>query len=186
MIDQTSLKSIEDLHRLKNEGIITEAEFEQSKQKILFGPKPKPGLTIGTGNSEPLPTPAMDDLLGWVTLPLKRYADFNGRSSRREYWLFQLALIVLGIVVVTMIGGDLSAGGGVFSGLMLLMSGIAVLGLIVPLIALQVRRFHDQDRSGWFALINLVPYLGSFIVLVFMCIEGTKGDNQFGPDPTVP
>jgi len=56
------------------------------------------------------------------------------------------------------------------------------LGLIVPSIALQVRRFHDQDRSGWMALLNFIPYLGGLIVFVFMCLDGTHGPNRFGPD----
>jgi uncharacterized membrane protein YhaH (DUF805 family) len=46
-----------------------------------------------------------------------------------------------------------------------------------------VRRFHDQDKSGWFVLLNLIPYIGGIIVLVFMCLEGTRGPNRFGPDP---
>ncbi len=187
MIDQQTLKNIEDLHRLKGEGVITEDEFEKAKAKLLFGPKTaassNPVFATATGASSPPPTPAMEDLVGWVSLPLKRYADFQGRSSRREYWLFQLALIVAGIAIFVVIGGDLGSGGGFLSGMMILFTGIALLGLIVPLLALQVRRFHDQDKSGWFVLINFVPYIGSLIVLIMMAIEGDKGDNQYGVDP---
>jgi uncharacterized membrane protein YhaH (DUF805 family) len=50
----------------------------------------------------------------------------------------------------------------------------------------QVRRFHDQDKSGWFVLLSLIPFLGAIIVLVFMFLEGTKGPNRFGPDPKDP
>jgi uncharacterized membrane protein YhaH (DUF805 family) len=64
--------------------------------------------------------------------------------------------------------------------------GIFGLATIIPSIAVQVRRFHDQDKSGWFVLLNLVPYIGALIVLVFMFIEGTKGPNRFGPDPKDP
>ena len=53
----------------------------------------------------------------------------------------------------------------------------------MPLIAVEVRRFHDQDRSGWFALLNLIPYIGPLIVLGMMCIDGTPGENRFGPNP---
>jgi uncharacterized membrane protein YhaH (DUF805 family) len=60
---------------------------------------------------------------------------------------------------------------------------IYAVGVIVPSLAVQVRRFHDQDKSGWFLLLNFIPYVGGLIVLVFMCIEGTKGENRFGPDP---
>jgi uncharacterized membrane protein YhaH (DUF805 family) len=58
--------------------------------------------------------------------------------------------------------------------------------VIIPSIAVQVRRFHDQDKSGWFVLLSLIPFLGAIIVLVFMFIEGTKGPNRFGADPKDP
>ena len=53
----------------------------------------------------------------------------------------------------------------------------------MPAIAVQVRRFHDQDKSGWFVLLGLIPYVGGLIVLVFMCLPGTPGPNRFGPRP---
>jgi uncharacterized membrane protein YhaH (DUF805 family) len=53
----------------------------------------------------------------------------------------------------------------------------------VPGLAVMVRRFHDQEKSGWFFLFYFVPYVGSIIVLVFMCIDGTRGDNRYGADP---
>ena len=60
---------------------------------------------------------------------------------------------------------------------------LGVLGALLPFIAVQVRRFHDQGKSGWFALLNLIPYVGIVIVLIFMAINGAAGDNQYGPDP---
>ena len=64
--------------------------------------------------------------------------------------------------------------------------GIFVLGSIIPSIAVQVRRFHDQDKSGWFVLLAFVPYAGGIIVFIFMLLEGTRGPNRFGPDPRDP
>ena len=61
--------------------------------------------------------------------------------------------------------------------------GLYSLFVLIPSIAVQVRRFHDQDKSGWFVLINFVPYIGGIIVLVFMLLEGTRGPNKYGPDP---
>jgi uncharacterized membrane protein YhaH (DUF805 family) len=58
-----------------------------------------------------------------------------------------------------------------------------MLALLVPSIAVGVRRFHDQDKSGWFLLLALIPVVGGLIVLVFMCLPGTSGPNRFGPDP---
>jgi uncharacterized membrane protein YhaH (DUF805 family) len=61
-----------------------------------------------------------------------------------------------------------------------------VLATVIPAIAVQVRRFHDQDKSGWFILLGLVPYAGGLIVFIFMLLEGTRGANQYGPDPRDP
>jgi uncharacterized membrane protein YhaH (DUF805 family) len=111
----------------------------------------------------------------WMLLPLKRYADFSGRSSRKEYWMFLLgyilAVIVVGILFV------------IARPLGLLALVVLGFGAIIPSIAVQVRRFHDQDRSGWMALLALIPYIGGIVVLVFMCLPGTEGPNRFGENP---
>ena len=130
----------------------------------------------------------------WMLMPLRRYADFQGRSRRKEYWMFLLAVIILYTVfmVPLMLGGFSTAMAGQQStpGLLYFVGfcvmGILGLALLVPSIAVQVRRFHDQDRSGWMVLIGLIPYVGGIIVLVFMCLEGTRGPNRFGPDPKDP
>ncbi|HYG06084.1 MAG TPA: DUF805 domain-containing protein [Stenotrophomonas sp.] len=127
----------------------------------------------------------------WMLLPLKRYADFAGRSRRQEYWMFVLLTlliyIVLGGLVVAgiFIGADSPAASGPGPGFYpaLLLWVVVTLALLLPTIAVQVRRFHDQGRSGWFWLFNLIPSVGGIIVLVFMCLEGQPGPNQYGPDP---
>ena len=128
-------------------------------------------------------------MLDWALLPLKRYADFSGRSRRKEYWFFALLVFVvtMAIMLVSGLGGALldptsaMAAGGFGLGLLVFL--LISLALIIPSIAVQVRRFHDQDRSGWFVLLNLIPYLGALVVLVFMCLDGTPGPNRYGPDP---
>ncbi|MBB5736914.1 MULTISPECIES: DUF805 domain-containing protein [Xanthomonas] len=124
----------------------------------------------------------------WMLLPLKRYADFNGRSRRKEYWMFMLlqaiVLLVLGGlfgVAAALMGGE--NGPGALAWLIAAIMVIVVLAFIVPSIAVTVRRLHDQGKSGWFYLISLVPYVGGFIVLVFMCLEGTPGANEYGENP---
>jgi len=125
----------------------------------------------------------------WMLMPLRRYADFSGRSRRKEYWMFALgvfivyvALMILGFMVL---GGLDSAadGGGMLASSAIIPLALFALAIIVPSIAVQVRRFHDQDKSGWFVALNLIPYIGGLIVLVFMFLEGTRGPNRFGPDP---
>lgn len=126
----------------------------------------------------------------WMLLPLKRYADFEGRSQRMEYWMFQLGIFAVVMVwaIIFAVFGGLSEGGGMnaLATIWAVLGGIAMLGLIVPSIAVTVRRFHDQDKSGWFYLLSFIPYVGGIVVFVFMCIEGTRGPNRFGEDPKNP
>ncbi len=68
----------------------------------------------------------------------------------------------------------------------LILLGLYGLAVLIPSLAVQVRRFHDQDKSGWFILLGLIPYLGGLVLLIFMCLEGTRGRNRFGADPRDP
>lgn len=123
----------------------------------------------------------------WMIMPLRRYADFQGRSRRKEYWmfvLFQLLLLVPVVLVGFMLGGLDEEGTG--SLLFLGLVTVFFLAFFIPGLAVQVRRFHDQDKSGWLVLLGLIPYIGGIILLVFMCLEGTRGPNRFGPDPKDP
>lgn len=123
-------------------------------------------------------------MLDFAMMPLKRYTDFAGRSRRKEYWFFLLGVLAVTIILSILEGilGLSGMVGGVYGPLTVLF----FLGIIVPSIAVQVRRFHDQDKSGWFVLLSLIPFIGGLIVLVFMFLEGTKGPNRFGPDPKDP
>lgn len=173
MINDEALKRIETLHRMKQDGVITDDDFEKSKTAILHGqPSRRPATTGGMSAS----SPQVDEVLSWMLMPLRRYADFEGRSSRKEFWMFLLftnlvaaAIFVFGAVVSPDLGIGLLA--------------LGFLGVLVPFIAVQVRRFHDQGKSGWFALFNLIPYVGILVILGFMLIDGTADDNQYGAGP---
>ena len=127
----------------------------------------------------------------WMFLPYKRYADFTGRSRRMEYWMFALfytLVLLVGFVAVIATSGpsyDAAGEGDAAAGMpiVLVILSLFVLGSIVPGLAVQVRRLHDQNLSGWLVLLNLIPYLGALVMLVLMCIKGTNGENQYGPDP---
>jgi len=119
--------------------------------------------------------------MDYMLMPFMRYFDFAGRSRRKEYWMFLLGVIIVA-VVLGLIESALGMGGSV-GGIYGPLSLIFLIAIIIPGIAVQVRRFHDQDKSGWFVLINFVPYVGGLIVLVFMLMEGTRGPNRYGPDP---
>lgn len=139
-------------------------------------------------------------IMEWMLMPYRRYFDFSGRSQRKEYWMFALLYLIVaivfgGLILSGMPMSDLerAAETGIEPAapgpLMLLGAtglGLFVLGSLIPAVAVAVRRFHDQDKSGWFVLLNFVPYVGGLILLVFMCIEGTRGPNRFGPDPKDP
>jgi len=116
-----------------------------------------------------------------VEMFYRRYTDFDGRSTRSEYWWVQL-FYVIALIVLCLPLFIFTSSNGDPSGIGFIPLGIFVLAGIIPMIALTVRRFHDQDKSGWFYLINFIPYIGGLIVLVFMCITGTNGPNRFGED----
>ncbi len=111
--------------------------------------------------------------MSWYLSVVKRYAVFSARSQRKEYWMFILVHFIILVL--------LNLGGGSDVGVALL--GIYSLATLIPALAVNVRRLHDTDRSGWWLFIQLVPILGTIVLLVFLATDGTKGDNRFGPDP---
>ena len=129
----------------------------------------------------------------WMLLPYRRYAEFSGRSRRREYWMFALFYVLVMVALNVAFGtSEIERGAGTFVyGSRLVGRGSWVAGLfwlvtIVPSLAVSVRRLHDQDRTGWLLLLGLIPFLGWFALFVLMCLEGTRGPNRFGPDPKNP
>ena len=119
--------------------------------------------------------------VSWYIAALKKYAIFNGRSRRMEFWGFALVnlliLIALGVVDFTNDAERLSLiGSARFS----LIYGLAVL---IPAISVTVRRLHDTGRTGWWLLINLLPVIGWLVILIFMLLGGKPQRNQYGPDP---
>jgi uncharacterized membrane protein YhaH (DUF805 family) len=113
---------------------------------------------------------------------LSKYVEFGGRARRAEYWWFVLFSILVGIVASIL---DMALGmdfeGSVMSGG--LFNLIANLALLLPSLAVAVRRLHDTDRSGWWILIVLIPLIGAIVLLVFFVQDGTPGPNRFGPSP---
>jgi uncharacterized membrane protein YhaH (DUF805 family) len=118
--------------------------------------------------------------MGWYIEALKKYAVFGGRSRRKEYWYFVLFSVIVSLVLsaIDALLGTFSSSTNVG-----LLGGIYGLAIIVPSIAVSVRRLHDIDRTGWWILINLVPIVGSIVLLVFYVLDGTPGQNRFGPNP---
>ena len=116
--------------------------------------------------------------MSWYLEALKKYAVFSGRSRRKEYWYFVLFNIIVSIVLA-----GIDALLGTLTSYIGLLSGIYGLAVLIPTLALTVRRLHDIDRSGWWILIGLVPLIGAIVLLVFAVMEGTPGNNRYGPNP---
>ena len=118
--------------------------------------------------------------MGWYLEALKKYAVFGGRSRRKEYWYFVLFSVIVSLVLsaIDALLGTLSSSTNVG-----LLGGIYGLAIIIPSIAVSVRRLHDIDRTGWWVLISLVPVIGAIVLLVFAVLDGTPGENRFGPNP---
>lgn len=111
-----------------------------------------------------------------------RYAKFEGRASRSEYWYFQLFSIIM-MLIAGILAGVLGSLSETLAFIPLVLIVIGALALMIPAIALTVRRLHDSDKSGWLILVGFIPAVGGIISLVFMCLESTPGDNQYGPNP---
>lgn len=111
--------------------------------------------------------------MNWYTAVIKNYAGFSGRAHRTEFWMFILfyyiAAAVLG-VIGTLIHFTL-------------LSSIYSLALLVPYLAVAVRRLHDTNRSAWWILFILLPIIGWILLIVLECLEGTRGPNNYGPNP---
>lgn len=112
--------------------------------------------------------------MNWFLAVVRKYAVFSGRARRKEYWMFALIYLLIAIVLAMLDG--LLGGAGV-------LSAILAIGLFLPSLGVTVRRLHDTDRSGWWVLVGFIPFVGWIVILVFMCLAGTPGSNQYGEDP---
>ena len=104
---------------------------------------------------------------------LKKYAIFNGRARRKEYWMFFLFNLIISIVlflISLVIKTEI-------------LSYIYMLAVLMPGIALGARRLHDTNRSGWWLLISFVPVVGLIVLIIFFVQDSTPGENKYGPNP---
>ncbi len=121
----------------------------------------------------------------WKKVVIDNYANFEGRARRKEYWMFQLTTIIIVVVFVFLTSMVTSAFGddSLFFYFLIILFGVYVLLILIPSLAVSVRRLHDTNRSGWFYLISFIPYIGGLISLMFYVSEGTTGKNRYGHDP---
>jgi len=112
----------------------------------------------------------------WYGEVLQKYAVFNGRARRSEFWWFTLINAIVGAALGLIDTVIFGVNYGILSGLY----GLAVL---IPTIAVAVRRLHDTNRSGWWLLIGLIPLFGFIVLLIFYFQNSTPGSNRFGDNP---
>ena len=108
---------------------------------------------------------------GWYVEVLKKYAVFDGRASREEFWIFTLVNFIVSFVLHAVLG---------------VLGAIYTLAVLVPGLAVGARRLHDTGRSGWLLLIGLIPLVGIIVLIVFWVQDSQAGSNKYGPNPKTP
>ena len=109
----------------------------------------------------------------WYLGPLKKYAEFSGRASRKELWMFVL-FNTLAYIIFAIVCGVIGVPA---------IAALYWLGTLLPSISVQVRRLHDTNHHGGWWWLALLPIIGGIIVFVWLVSRGTEGDNDYGPDP---
>lgn len=112
--------------------------------------------------------------MSWFLKCLRNYLTFSGRARRKEYWMFTLFGTIFGIVFA-IIDGVLDS--------YPLFSFFFGLAILLPSIAVAVRRLHDTGKSGAWYLISLIPFVGGIVLLVFTCMDSDPGRNRYGANP---
>lgn len=118
--------------------------------------------------------------MNWYLKVLKQYTDFNGRARRKEYWMFVLFNILFSVIAMMLDNVLGIAMEGIYYGPLY---GIYLLAIILPSLAVAVRRLHDIGKSGWMILITFIPLIGGIWLLVLLVTDSKPGDNQYGPNP---
>ncbi|MDE2483269.1 MAG: DUF805 domain-containing protein [bacterium] len=120
----------------------------------------------------------------WYLAVLKKYAVFSGRARRSEYWWFAV-FNVIAIAVLALVGGVLGAliaGKEIAGDIATVLYGIYVIAVLLPSLAVSVRRLHDTGRSAWWLLLSFVPF-ANIVLLIFYCLDSQPGANAYGPNP---
>ncbi len=112
----------------------------------------------------------------------EKFATFKGRASRAEYWLFY-AFIWFAVMVISVLAAVLALVSQTLSYGIWILVGVGLLVLIIPGLAVSVRRLHDINKSGWFILISFIPFVGAVILLYWLILGGDKEANRFGEVP---
>ena len=105
---------------------------------------------------------------------MRRYADFNGRTRRKDFWMFILFYVIF-YAACAVVDGVI--------GTAPIVTSLFSLAMLIPSISIAARRLHDTGRSGWWQLIALIPLIGGIVLLVFYVLDSHEGENDYGPNP---
>jgi len=117
----------------------------------------------------------------YLTVIKERYAQFTGRAGRAEFWTFTLVNFAISMVL-NFIG---FLGLGFISSIAAGIGSIYGLAVLIPGIAVAIRRLHDTDKSGWYLLLGLIPVIGTIGLIYLLAQESNPDENQFGPNPEI-
>ncbi len=118
--------------------------------------------------------------MSWYLEALKKYAVFTGRARRKEFWfysLFNMIALIVAMIVDNVLGlrFEDELFGPIYT--------LYILATLLPSLAVSVRRLHDVGKSGWFLLLNLIPFIGPIWLLILVCGDSAPGGNQYGANP---
>lgn len=106
------------------------------------------------------------------------YFNFKGRARRKEYWMFTLFSFIIYMILFILFEKIMSSPDGYT-----ITGAIYSLAVFLPTLGVSVRRLHDINRSGWWFLLSFIPLIGGLILLIFMVLDSTLGDNNYGENP---
>lgn len=118
--------------------------------------------------------------MNWFISAVRKYAVFDGRARRKEFWFYELFYFVFFIALAWI---DRFTGTFDVRNSVGFLSGLFAIAMFLPSLGVTIRRLHDTDRTGWWLLMVFVPFIGLIWLLVLLVLEGTPGDNRFGRDP---
>jgi uncharacterized membrane protein YhaH (DUF805 family) len=130
--------------------------------------------------------------MDWYLMGWRKFAEFDGRSRRTEFWMFTL-INFLAFLALAVVGGVGLAINQDYGGILFVPLGLYYLASIIPTLAVSVRRLHDTGKSGWmlllFGVLGIIPIVGfisAIVQLVIMCTDSDPGVNEYGPNPNYP
>ena len=141
-------------------------------------PPSGPGGNYGGAGQPALENPLVSY---WKRVVLENYTNFTGRARRAEFWWYFLANLII-TIVLNIIDAALGWGSG-YGGIL---SGIYALAVLLPGLAVGIRRLHDADKSGWWLLLVFIPIVGIIVLIVFWATDGTPGANDYGMSEKYP